>query len=173
MDWQNPFTFYQLMAWPPFFLYIASYQVLTPRRTIMLWVPASLFMAVHFYGIGSITALFIVLGSIIRDYIAIFGSRKTLLITTISYVIYAWGIIILFADSTHDYLIGVGTIFLSLATIFREHFWQHRFFSMCNQGIWFIAFVLMGSYGGIAQNIAIMTSNIIGMVRYSKSNKKT
>ena len=172
MDWQNPFTFYQLMAWPPLFLYIASYQVLAPRKTIMLWIPASLFMAVHFYGMGATPALCIVLGSIIRDGVAIFGSRRALLITTLLYVVYAWGAIILFADNIQGYLMGIGTIFLSLATFFRDHFWRHRSFSMCNQGMWLLAFILMGSYGGIAQNILIIASNIIGMIRHSKSTQK-
>lgn len=171
MAWQDPFTFYQIMAWPPLFFYIASYQIIEPRKTIMLWIPAGLFMAVHFYGMGSIPALCIVLGAIVRDCVAVFGSRKTLLVTTLIYVTYAWTVILLFATNTQDYLIGIGTLFLSLSTFFRDDFWRHRLFSACNQTMWLFAFILMGSYGGIAQNIFIITSNMIGMIRHKNKIK--
>lgn len=173
MDWQNPLTFYQLMAWPPFLLYVISYQIFEPRKTIMLWIPASLFMAVHFYGLGAIPALCIVLGAIFRDCAAVYGSRRVLLVTTIIYLAYAWAVIFLLGVNIQDYLIGIGTLFLSFSTFFRDYYRQHRLLSMCNQIMWLVAFILMGSYGGIAQNIFILSSNIIGIIRHSRNCKNS
>lgn len=124
-------------------------------------------MAVHFYGIGATPASCIVLGAIIRDIAAVFWSRKTLITITLFYVAYVWSLILLLGVDIQDYLIGIGAIFLSLATFFRDHFWRHRLCALCNQSMWLVAFILMGSYGGIAQNIFIVFSNIIGIIRYS------
>jgi len=132
-QWPDPFSFYQLIAWPAFFLYLASYQMLKPRQTIGFWIPANLFMVVHFYGMGSIPALCIALGAILRDAVAVFGTRRVMMVTVIIYVIYAWTAVALSANSLQDYLVAVGTTFLSLATLFRDSFWWHRSLSVCHQ----------------------------------------
>lgn len=163
--WRDPFSFFQLIAWPAFFLYLMSYQLLDPRKTIRLWIPANIFMAVHFYGMGSIPALCIALGAMVRDSVAVYGSKKTLSYTLVAYVIYAWVAVLLSADAVQDYLVAVGTTFLSLATFNRDFFWRHRLFSACHQVMWFSAFVLMGSYAGVTQLAFLMTSNMVGMLR--------
>jgi len=171
-QWQDPLSFYQIVAWPAFFLYLASYQMLDPRRTILLWLPANIFMSIHFYGMDSIPALCIALGAMVRDSVAVFGSERLLLMTIKSYMVYAWVAVIFFAKAPQDYLVAVGTTFLSIATFYRNVFWYHRLLSLCHQTMWLTAFLLMGSYAGIAQLVFLMTSNLVGMVRKHRQTQR-
>lgn len=164
-DWQDPFSFYQLMAWPALILFVASYQMHNPRKTILLWIPASLFMAVHFYGIGAIPALCIALGSTIRDSVSVYGPKKLLSYTIIAYVLYAWSATALSAHTALDYLPAIGTTFISMASLNRDCFWRHRMFAFGHQISWLTAFTFMGSYAGIAQILFVMQSNVIGIIR--------
>ncbi|MEM7617868.1 MAG: YgjV family protein, partial [Pseudomonadota bacterium] len=74
--YENPFSFYQLVAWIGVVLYVLSFQVFDTRKTLAMWIPANLSFALHFYGLESLPAMFVALGSAVRETSAVFLQKK-------------------------------------------------------------------------------------------------
>lgn len=164
----DPFSFYQLIGWIPFFLFVISYQILDPRKTIFLWIPAGFLMGIHFYGIGAFVAMGIAWIAMLRDLAAVYGSKLVLRGAVISYLCFAWILFLSIGEAIDDLLVTIGTTFLTFSSFSRDYFWRHRLFAMLHQSFWMAGFVFMGSYAGFATVAFTFGSNIIGIIRYKR-----
>lgn len=162
----DPFTFYQLIGWVPFFIFLVSFQILDPKKTIFLWMIGGSFYALHYYGLNAFIPMWISIGGIARDFVAVYGSKRQLNFAVIIYIVFAWSLCLLYGTEVHDYLVALGTTCLTFSSFNRDHFWRQRVFALGHQGSWFLAFISMGSYAGLAMIICSFFSNIIGMARY-------
>lgn len=161
----DPFSFYQLMGWIAVGFYVASFQCLNPRRTILMCIPGNVAMSVHYIGMNSFTACALALGAIVRDSVGAFGSKRYLHMTIALYVVFIWLCCTFLATHLHDYLLTVGTTFTCMAALSRDNFWRYRFFSAVQQVFLFSGFLLMGSYPGMTMILLVMGSNITGIIR--------
>ncbi len=141
-----------------------------PKRTILFSIPAGVFMGIHFYGLGSLVAMAIAFGAIARDCAAVWGSKRLLGATSLLYMAYVWIMAALMAASMQDYLVAIGTTFLTAATFNRDYFWRYRLLALGHQSLWLVAFLLMGSYAGTVQIAFIMGSNLLGMARFRRTS---
>ena len=159
------FSFYQIMGWIAVCFYVASFQCLDPKKTILLWIPANSIMSIHYFGLGSETACALAVGAIFRDLVAVYGSKKYVKIAIFAFTVYIWTAAFFLGSHTHDYLITLGTMFTGVSALYRDHFWKQRFFSFLQQIILFSGFYLLGSYPAMAFVTLTFSSNIIGIVR--------
>jgi len=60
----------------------------------------------------------------------------------------------------------VGTCFFSLSFLMKHNFLAHRLFALGHQVSWLIAFIILGSFGGLALIAFMLISNSIGTGRY-------
>ena len=65
-----------------------------------------------------------------------------------------------------DLFAAIGTVFFSLSVWFKHDFLIHRAFAFAHQLSWTFAFILLGSYGGLALILVMFCSNIVGTTRY-------
>ncbi len=158
-------TFYDVMGWVAVCFYVSSFQCLYPKKTVLFWIPANSFMAVHYYGLNSYTACALALGAIFRDIGAVFGSKKVAIGSVVIFTIYIWIMACVLSTHLHDYLITLGTTFTGFAVLSRDYFWRQRFFSLIQQVILFLGFYLLGSLPAMTFICMTFLSNIIGMAR--------
>lgn len=162
------FSLPQLFGWVAFVLYIVSYQILSPRRTVLTWGIANGFYAAHWFLIGAFPAMMIAIGACIRDTTSAFAPEKTVRIVLLLFVIYAWVSTIIMAEAPYDYLAAIGTTFLTIASYYgsQKRFYYQRNFSYGHQLSWLAYSFYTLSYPGIAQNILALGSNTVGIWRY-------
>jgi hypothetical protein len=168
---QNPFSFYQLMGWIAVCFYVASFQALDPKKTILLWIPANSIMAVHYFGMGSYTACALAAGAILRDLGCGFAPKKYLNGIVGVYTVYIWAMLYVFYTGFYDVLITLGTTFTGLAALNRDHFWRQRCFAFTQQIILFGGFFLLGSLPAMAFVTFTFSSNVIGVTRKLNKDK--
>lgn len=159
------FSFYQIMGWIAVCFYVASFQALDPKKTILLWIPANAIMSVHYFGLGSYTACSLAIGAIFRDVAAVYAPKKYVRVAIAVFTIYIWVMAFFLSSHIHDYLITLGTTFTGLAALYRDHFWKQRLCSFTQQIILFSGFFLLGSYPGMAFVTLTFSSNLIGVIR--------
>ena len=158
-------SFYQIMGWIAVCFYVASFQSLNPKNTILLWIPANSIMAVHYFGLGSQTACALALGAIFRDLAAVYAPKKWVPLAILVFTIYIWFMAWFLGNHLYDFLITLGTTFTGLASMYRDHFWKQRAFAFIQQIILFSGFYLLGSYPAMAFVMLTLGSNAIGVIR--------
>lgn len=137
----------QLLAWVAAVIYIISYQKKSADQTIGLWVPADMLMAAHFYFMNVPLMMMIAIGGTLRSAIAVKCPKKILVIYLIAYLTFITACLYFIGDEFKDYMAVIGTFCFSFSTLMKHHFLWHRAFAFCHQVCWFIAFILLGSYG--------------------------
>lgn len=163
----------QIPAWIAAVIYIASFQQQSSNKTIWLWIPADILMAVHFYFMSAPLLLMTAIGGTIRSLIALKCPRKTLLIYLLAYLAVIIPVFLFFGEGLQDYMVLIGTSFFCASVFAKEKFLWHRAFAFGHQLCWIIAFYLLGSYGGFALIIFMFISNITGTGRYVLANKNS
>ena len=111
------------------------------------------------------------LGSTIRSFIALKCSRKILGYYLIFYVLMIVIAMPFLAEGIKDYFGVVGTLAFCVSVWMKENFILHRMFAFAHQTCWIIAFIFLGSYGGLAFTVFIFVSNVIGTGRYLWTQK--
>lgn len=123
-------------------------------------------MALHFYFMNAPLFMLTALGGTIRSLMAIYAPRKALGIYLVLYILALIAVFPFIGDGLKDYIAVAGTTFFCFSVWFKENFLAHRFFAFMHQISWIIAFILLGSYGGLALISVMFFSNIIGTGRY-------
>ena len=162
----------QLLAWAAGALYFASYQKQSGDKTIFFWAPADFLFILHYYFMNAPFFMIMAMGSTIRSIVALKCSRRVLGLYLLFYV---FGLLILLnfmAEGTKDYVAMIGTIAFSLSVWMKDKFITHRLFAFVHQLCWMVAFILLGSYGGLSFIAIIFISNAIGTGRYLMNNKE-
>lgn len=137
----------------------------------MLWIPANITFAVHFFGMQNFTAMWVAIGSAFRETIAVFFSKTLLNIFLVFLVIAVWSIAFILSNNIFDYLPAIATTFVCTAVYFKNNFYLYRFWMIGHNIAWFIFYVTIGSYAGTVQITLFLFSNIIGMSRYFLNNR--
>ena len=112
------------------------------------------------------------LGGTIRSLIGVYCQRRTLSIYLILYLVVLACAFPFLADGLKDYIAYLGTTFFSLSVWFKDSFIWHRVFAFAHQISWMLAFILLGSYGGLVLIFIMFSSNVVGTVRYILGNKR-
>ena len=156
----------QVLAWGAALLLVISYQKQTANKTIFWWIPADVLMLAHFYFMGAPFFMLLAGGGLLRSIIALKFSHRTLLIY-LAFYMFLLGVALLFiGDDFKDYIAFLGTSFFSLSVIFKQKFIWHRMFAFAHQACWIAAFIMLGSFGGLALISFMFISNAIGTTRY-------
>ena len=161
----------QLLAWIAAVIFIASFQKQSADKTIRYWIPADVFMVLHFFFLQAPFFIMIAGGSIVRSIIAIKCSYKILISYIAVYLLLLAASLLIFDFGLREYIAFIGTLFFSASILSKEKFFLHRGFLFGHQITWIIAFSLLGSYGGIALISFMLISNIIGTGRYFFNSK--
>jgi len=98
--------------------------------------------------------------------VAIKTSKKFLSFYLIFYTILILIIAPFLGSELKDLFAAIGTVFFSLSVWFKHDFLIHRAFAFAHQLSWTFAFILLGSYGGLALILVMFCSNIVGTTRY-------
>lgn len=167
----TPAFLYQTSGWIAVALYLISFQLLNPRKTIFLWGPADFLMAVHFFGIGAIIPMITAIGGTFRSLIAVYGSKRLLQVYIAVYLIVVSVCVYILAQAVEDYLTLVGTVFMCLSVLYQERFVLHRLFAFGHQSFWTAVFILIGSWPGLVLILCMMGSNVTGFARYCLEEK--
>lgn len=162
----DPLSIWQLIGWAAVPIYIFSYQVLNPRRTILVQLPADILYLVHFWGLGAVLPMMISLASLPRNLAAVYGTKRQLHIVLALFVVYIWLCTAFLAEDWMDLAPAIGSSFLAGAVFFRDRFWPYRLCMAGFQIFWFSFFMIIGSYPGVFLISLTFSSNVIGMGRY-------
>ena len=161
----------QLLAWASTVLYIISFQKQSSDKTIMLWAPADFLIAIHFYFMNAPLLMLIGLGAMVRSFVAIKYSQKTLGVFLVCYLIAIFIALFLLDTGLKDYMAVGATSCFCMSVFLKKSFVWHRTFAFANQACWTTAFILLGSWGGLAWGGAMFMSNLIGTMRYLRDQK--
>ncbi len=156
----------QIPAWIATLIYIVSYQRQTANKTILLWAPADVLMAIHFIFMDAFFYLVTSVGGVIRSLVAVYAPKKVLGYYLALYMVVLLSLFPFLMDGIKDYFAVVGTTCFCLSVWFKEKYIMHRIFAFAHQFSWIIAFALLGSYGGLALVSFMLLSNVIGTGRY-------
>ena len=155
-NFDDPFSFWQILGWIAVPIYLGSYQLFKPKHTMAAQIPADILYCLHFFGMGAVLPAMIAFVSPFRNLLAIKGSEKQLKIGLVVFLLYIWGCGYFFANNIFLILLVLGSTIKNTAYFFRDRFWGYRFslfsFQILYPGSFLAAFN--------------MASNVIGMIRY-------
>ena len=123
-------------------------------------------MFAHFFFMGAPLFMVTALGGTIRSLMAIYAPRKALGAYLILYTILVIALAPVLGEGIKDVFAVIGTTCFCLSVWYKQNFLIHRAFAFGHQICWIVAFILLGSYGGLALISIMFLSNVIGTGRY-------
>lgn len=156
----------QLLAWVAAIIYIISYQKQSADKTIKWWIPADILMVIHMFFMGAPLFILISIGGTLRSIISLQFSRKILKIYLAIYMLAVVCAFPFLGEGLRDIMGVIGTGFFSLSVLMKHNFIVHRLFALGHQLSWIGALSILGSFGGLALILFMLTSNVIGTGRY-------
>ncbi len=168
----NPFSIWQIIGWVSVACFVFSYQILEPRKTLLMVGISALVLLPHLYGINApLTTLVVILFGALRNFVAAFSkNEKWVKIVVVFNLFLVWMISFYIAQDVIDYLPPIASSFMSIASLFRDRFYTYRFFSIACQVTWVAVYLVIGSYAGLTLTLMSGTSNVIGVGRYILKN---
>lgn len=159
-------VFVQALGFLGLGLFAFSFQVLSPRKTILVQSPANVLIGLHFLGLGVPFLAFIAFIASGRDLCFAFCSERSKSYFLAGYFVVLYGGAWFLVGGVFDVCGLIGSTLISAAQFFRHRFYVYRFLSMGHQGFWLIAYFMVFSISGILFMSAILLSNIVGLARY-------
>lgn len=171
-NFSDPFSVWQMAGWCAVPFYLLSYQIRSPKNTIKMHIPGDLFYVVHYYGLGVPVQAWISVASALRNVFGALASDRYLKLGLVVYVAFIWACSFYLSVLPVDYLPAVGSSIRALSINFREFFWRYRLCNLLFQITYIVVFISIGSYSGLFLVTLTTSSNLIGMWRFARNDKK-
>lgn len=150
-----------------FVFYIASFQILSPRKTILAQAASQPFFMLHFWGLGFPFLAVLGLMAGMRDTVsALLDNPRLHKIIMIVNLVIVYVFAFFLAKTTGDVMGLVGATASSISQFFRGRFYAYRGLMLVHNSFWLATYIYAGSIPGGIMMVGITASNIIGVVRY-------
>lgn len=169
LDWG--FWGIQAIGLVGFVLYVSSFQILNPRKTIFFQALANFILIFHFWGLDRVFIAFLALTASLRDAGSASLEKAQHRPMMVGYFIALAAGTIFLADNYIDYLGVAGSVMSSSSQFFRSRFYVYRALMFMHQVFWLVVYVMIGSIPGVITMSGVFVSNIVGIVRYVRQQK--
>ena len=161
----------QALGFVGFTIYALSFQLLKPRHTILTQASSNIFNIFHFWGLGAVMVTFIATIATVRDVGNGLGDDRIKKTVSVVFLVALCVGAFFLAQSWYDYCAVIGSVAMTLAQYARDNFYRYRFLCFGHQSMWLVVFLMIGSLAGLIFMSCILTSNIVGIVRYNIHKK--
>ena len=170
LDWHE--IFIQFLGFVSFAIFMIAYQVQDPKKTQLIFAPGTFVYGLQYFLLGSLGGAIVMFASSVRDISAYFLSGKILKILTIVHLFFIWSVAFVFNGEWLEYAAVLGASISTLAILFRDHYYKYRGMLALRQSLWLVFNGWIGSWGGVLHLAFTLLSNLVGVLRYSRSQTK-
>lgn len=155
-----------------FIIYIASFQILSPRKTILVQAVSQPFHMAHFIGLGAWFLAVLGLMAALRDLVsALVDDKRLHRLCMLLYFVAIYGAGYFMVQATGDYMGLVGSTSSTISQFFRERFYAYRGLMLLHNIMWLGAYVYAGSIPGAVVMLGITASNVFGIIRFMRADR--
>lgn len=153
-------------------IYALSYQLLSPRHTMLMQAPAFGLYGAALLELGYLGGALVCFLGVIRDLATYFSAMRNLIWTLSIFVFFVWLSVISTSPQLGDIFPAIATSVVSLSLVFRDEFYKFRIIMLVGLLFWLCHGFLIKSPSTIFWMAVMILSNIMGIVRYRLARKR-